>query len=316
MATTAVTIRGEVHDTTTMAQIAPPRQVQTVPHKAHAAKATTQASHPRVPHAEEPTPVAQPAPAEQLTFMAQPAPTEQPTFVAQPAPTKQPTHVTQPAAAEQPAPTTHPAPVAFQAAQVGPRLSQPSGPTIEPGAFSPHFFADLTFPNSSFAPGVNHHSTIHGGTFLPSSSNPNGEQHLSRQVIELTSALAQQTTLVNQLLQRTKIQRALDEVSRSRTRADEPLHQRPGKQPANQQRSERSDSLPYRLGSWDSVYSRLRARRSVHSRSSPQTSICSHSGYQHGQPSKRSVHSQLGSQRVFSTSYRSGQHGRMRETII
>ena len=126
----------------------------------------------------------------------------------------------------------------FQAAQVGPRLSQPSGPTIEPGAFSPHFFADLTFPNSSLAPGVNHHSTAQGGTFLPSSSNPNGEQHLSRQVIELTSALAQQTTLVNQLLQRTEIQRAPDEVSRSRTRADEPLHQRPGKQPVNQPRSE------------------------------------------------------------------------------
>ena len=69
------------------------------------------------------------------------------------------------------------------------------------------------------------------------------------------------------------------------------------------------------MGSWDSVYSRLRARRSVHSRSSPQTSIRSHSDYQHGQPSKRSVHSQLGSQIIFSTSYRSGQHGRRRETV-
>ena len=87
MATTTVTIRGEVHDTTTMAQIAPPRQVQAVPHKAHAAKATTQASHLLVPHAEEPTP------AEQPTLVAQHAPTEQPTLVAQPAPTKQPTHV-------------------------------------------------------------------------------------------------------------------------------------------------------------------------------------------------------------------------------
>ena len=184
-----------------------------------------------------------------------------------------------------------------------------------PGTFSPHFFADLTFPNSSLAPRVNHLSTIHGGTFLPSSSNPNGEQHLPRQVIELTSALAQQTTLVNRLLQRTEIQRAPDEVSRSRTRTDEPFHQRPGKQPVNQPRSERSGRLRYRMGSWDSIYSRLRARRSVHSRSSPRMSIRSHSDYQHGQPSKRSVHSQLGSQRVLSTSYRSGQHGRRRETV-
>ena len=117
-----------------------------------------QASHPRVPHAKQPTPVAQPA------------------LVA------------------------HPTPVAFQAAQVGPRLSQPSGPTIEPGAFSRYFSAGLAFPNSNLASGVYHHSTAQEGTFLPSSSNPNGKQHLSRQVIELMSALAQQTTLVNQLL--------------------------------------------------------------------------------------------------------------------
>ncbi|KAM1149807.1 hypothetical protein ACFX2B_030050 [Malus domestica] len=111
-----------------------------------------------------------------------------------------------------------------QATQVSPRISQLFGATIEPGAFSPYFSVDLTFPNSNLSPGVYHTSTAQGGTFIPSSSNPNGEQHLSRQVIELTSTLAQQTTLVNQLLQRTEIQCAPNEVSRSRTRADEPLH--------------------------------------------------------------------------------------------
>ncbi|KAM2288549.1 hypothetical protein ACFXTI_029418 [Malus domestica] len=138
----------------------------------------------------------------------------------------------------------HHALVVFQAAQVSPRLSQPSGPTIEPGAFSPHFFVNLTFLNSNLVPGVYHSSIAQGGTFLPSSSNPNGEQHLSRQVIELTSVLAQQTTLVNRLLQRTEMQRAPDEMFRSRTRADkEPLQQRPGKQPLDQPRTERSGSI-------------------------------------------------------------------------
>ncbi|KAM1610080.1 hypothetical protein TB2_021693 [Malus domestica] len=137
-----------------------------------------------------------------------------------------------------------PAPVAFQAAQVDPRLSQLSGPTIELGAFSPYFFTDLTFLNSNFAPGVYHTSTTQRETFLPSSSNPNGEQHLSQQVIELMSTLAQQTTLVNQLLQCTEMQYALDEVSRSRTRADkEPFQQHPDKQPLNQPRTERSGSV-------------------------------------------------------------------------
>ncbi|KAM1780074.1 hypothetical protein ACFX12_041381 [Malus domestica] len=149
----------------------------------------------------------------------------------QPTPAKQPALAAQPALAKQPTLTAHPAPVAFQVAQVGPRLSQPSGPTIEPGAFSPYFFMDLTFPNSNLVPGVYHPSTAQEGAFLPSSSNPNGEQHLSRQVIELTSALAQQTTLVNQLLQRIGIQRAPDEVSRSRTKADRPFQQCLGKQP-------------------------------------------------------------------------------------
>ncbi|XP_070678845.1 uncharacterized protein [Malus domestica] len=267
---------------------------------------------------EQPTPVAQPVPTKQPTPMTQPAFVEQLTPVAQPAPAKQPALVTQPALDEQPTPvvqpasfeqptTAQPAPVAFQATQVGPRLSQPSGPTIEPGAFSPHFFVDLTFPNSNLAPGVYHPSTAQGGAFLPSSSNPNGEQHLSRQVIELTSALAQQTTLVNQLLQRIGIQRAPDEVSRSRTRADGHFQQRPGKQPLDQPRAER-------LGS---VHSRLRARRNVHSRLGPRRSIHSrlgsYSDSQHEQPSGQSVYSQLSPQGASSTSHQSRQHDGRRE---
>ncbi|KAM1503022.1 hypothetical protein ACFXTO_028306 [Malus domestica] len=213
----------------------------------------------------------QPAPTEQPTLAAQPALMAQPALVAQPAPDGQPTLVVQFAPAEQPTLAAQPAPatqfalVDFQAAQVGPRLSQLSGPTIETRAFSPYFFTDLTFPNSNFSPGVYHPSTAQGGAFLPSSSNPNDEQHLSRQVIELTSALAQQTTLVNQLLQRIGIQRAPNEVSRSRTRADKPFQQRLSKQPLDQPRAERSGSVHSRLGPRDSVYSRLSARRSVYS---------------------------------------------------
>ncbi|KAM2692729.1 hypothetical protein EV2_006988 [Malus domestica] len=71
-----------------------------------------------------------------------------------------------------------------------------------------HLFMDLIFPNLNLAPIVYHPSTAQGGTFLPSFSHPNGKEHLSRQVIELMSAFAQQTTLVNQLLQCTEIQRA------------------------------------------------------------------------------------------------------------
>ncbi|KAM2570365.1 hypothetical protein TB2_010345 [Malus domestica] len=123
--------------------------------------------------------------------------------------------------------------MASQAAQVGSRLSQPSRPIIEPGAFSPHFFADLTFRNSNLALEV-YHPFIVQGAFHPSSSNPNSEQHLSGQVIELTSTLAQQMTLVNQLLQRTEIQRAPNEKSQSKTRVDEPFQQRLGKQLLNQ----------------------------------------------------------------------------------
>ncbi|KAM0973386.1 hypothetical protein FF1_016734 [Malus domestica] len=104
------------------------------------------------------------------------------------------------------------------------------------------------------------------------------------------SALAQQTTLVNQLLQRIGIQRAPDEVSQSKTRADRPFQQRPGKQPLDQPRAER-------LGS---VHSRLSARRSMHSRLGPWMSIHSrlgpYSDSQHKQPSGKNVHSRLSPQ--------------------
>ena len=155
MATTAVTTRDEVHGTTTMAQIVPPRQVQAVPHKAHSAKATARASNSRASRIEQPAPVTKPAPA------------------------------------AQPASAAQPAPMVYQAAQVGSRPFQLPGPTVEPGVISQPFFTDLTLPNSNLVPGFNHPSTAQGGIFLPSSSNLSGEQHLSRQVMELTSALVQ-----------------------------------------------------------------------------------------------------------------------------
>ncbi|KAM2864379.1 hypothetical protein FF1_023045 [Malus domestica] len=329
-----------VKQPTLTTQLAPAEQLALVTQPAPDEQPTPVA---QLAFVEQPTPVAQPAPAKQSTPVAQPAPAKQPALVTQPVPDEQPTPVVQPASFEQPIPvaqpaparqpalvtqpapdeqptlTAHHAPVAFQAAQVDPRLSQPSGPTIEPGAFSPYFFADLTFPNSNLAPGVYHISTAQGGAFLPSSSNPNGEQHLSRQVIELTSALAQQTTLVNQLLQRIGIQRAPNEVSRSRTRADEPFQQRPGKQPFDQPRAERSGSVHSRLGPRDSVYSRLSARRSVYSRLGPRMSIHSrlgsHSDSQHEQPSGQSVHSRLSPQGASSTSHQSRQHDGRKEAV-
>ncbi|KAM2984014.1 hypothetical protein FF2_009874 [Malus domestica] len=202
--------------------------------------------------------------------------------------------------------------MASQAAQAGLRLSHPSGPIVEPVAFTPHFSADLTFPNSNLIPGVYYPSTAQGGTFHPSSSNPNGEQHLSRQVIKLTSTLAQQTTLVNQLLQHTEIQCAPDKVSRSRTRAnEEPLKQHSGNQPLNQPQTEHSGSAHSRLGPRDSVYSRFSVRRSVHSQLYPRANIHSwlgpHFNNQHEQPSRQSVHSRLGLQGTSSTSHWSRQ---------
>ncbi|TQE13810.1 hypothetical protein C1H46_000441 [Malus baccata] len=105
--------------------------------------------------------MAKPAPAEQPVLVAQSAP------AAQPAPAEQPTLTAQPASAEQPtlvaqsAPVVEPASVSFQAAQIGSRLFPPSGPTIEPGVFSPRFSADLIFPNSNLLPGAYHSSRRH-----------------------------------------------------------------------------------------------------------------------------------------------------------
>ncbi|KAM1807237.1 hypothetical protein ACFX11_030282 [Malus domestica] len=114
------------------------------------ARAQAQASYSHAPRTEQPASVAQPA------------------LVIQRAPVIQPAHAAQPT---------------LMASQVGSRLSQLSRPIIKARAFSPHFSADLTFPNSNLALGVNHHSIVQGGAFHPSSSNPNGEQNLSRQVI-------------------------------------------------------------------------------------------------------------------------------------
>ncbi|KAM1124829.1 hypothetical protein ACFX2B_039704 [Malus domestica] len=290
---TSVATRGEVHGAFTTARAVPSKFTWT----------KAQASHSHAPRIEQPALVAQPAPVIQPALVAQPAPTIQPAPVIQPGPSAQPVFMVS------------------QAAQVRPRQSQPSGPIIEAEVFSPHFSADLTFPNSNLALGVNHPFIIQGGAFHPSSSNPNGEQNLSRQVIELTSALAQQTTLVNQLLQRTEMHRAHDEVSRSRTRVDkEPFKQRPGKQLFNPSQVEHSDSAHSRLGPRNSVYSRLSARRSVHSRLGPRASIHSrlrpHFDNQHGQPSRQSIHSRLGSQGVSSTSHRSRQPDKRKETIV
>ncbi|KAM1513669.1 hypothetical protein FF2_024923 [Malus domestica] len=245
---TSVATRGEVYGAFTTARAVPSKahntktMIQAVPSKFTWTQA--QASHSHAPRIEQPASVIQPAPTIQSAPVIQPAPAAQPALMVS------------------------------QAAQVGPRQSQPSGPIIEAETFSPHFPPDLTFPNSNLAFGVNHPFIVQGGAFHPSSSNPNGEQNLSRQVIELTSALAQQTTLVNQLLQRTEMQRAHDEVSRSRTRVDkEPFKQRPRKQLFNLSQVEHSDSAHSRLGPRNSVYSRLSARRSVHSRLGPRASI-------------------------------------------
>ncbi|KAM1702801.1 hypothetical protein ACFXTN_025898 [Malus domestica] len=140
VATTVTTTRDEVHGIATTARA--------VPSKAYDTKATTQAmslqaqrelnalpsraqaSHPCALHSK------QPALAEQPTLMAQPAPPEQPTLVAQPAPSEQSILVTQPVSVAQPAPTeqltlvaqsasaAQSAHVAFQVAQIVPRLVQ------------------------------------------------------------------------------------------------------------------------------------------------------------------------------------------------
>ncbi|KAM1714890.1 hypothetical protein ACFX12_025438 [Malus domestica] len=166
---TSVATHGEVHGAFTTARVVPSKFTWT----------KAQASHSHAPRIKQPAPVIQPA------LVAQPVPVIQPVLVAQPAPTIQPAPVIQPA------PAAQPVFMVSQAAQVRPRQSQPSGPIIEAEAFSPHFSADLTFPNSNLALGVNHPFIVQVGAFHPSSSNLNGEQNLSRQVIKLTSALAQ-----------------------------------------------------------------------------------------------------------------------------
>ena len=142
MATTPVatttTTHGKVHGATTTARAVPlqlsraqalaePAHAAQTQHEPNALSSRAQASHPRVPHACSPLqwpnllPESNLLPRSSLLqrlslFQAQPAP------------------------ATKPAPATQPAPVAFQAAQIGPRLVQPSrlqiyGPTIKRGHF-------------------------------------------------------------------------------------------------------------------------------------------------------------------------------------
>ena len=189
----------------------------------HGTTAAVQASHSRAPRVEQPAPGACSCPCSPACSCSQACP------------------------CNQACPCIPACPVVSQTARVSPKPSRPSGPTVELRPVPQPFFADSTLINPNLVPGINHPSTAQEGVFLSSSSNLSGEQYLSRQVMELTSALAQQTTLVNRLLQRTEIQRAPDEVSRSRTRADEePFQQRPGKQPINQ--TEQSGGVQSRLG--------------------------------------------------------------------
>ncbi|KAM1602465.1 hypothetical protein PS1_029634 [Malus domestica] len=196
---TSLATRGEVHGAFTTARAVPSKAHGTkattqamslqAQRELNALPSQAQASHLCASHSEQPTlaaqptlvaqpapdgqptPVVQPASTEQLTLAAQPASTEQltlaaqpalmaqPALVAQPTSDEQPTLAAQPALMAQPAPATQSAPVDFQAAQVGPRLSQLFRLTIESGAFSPYFFTDLTFPNLNLAHGVYHPST-------------------------------------------------------------------------------------------------------------------------------------------------------------
>ncbi|KAM1536142.1 hypothetical protein ACFX1Z_015070 [Malus domestica] len=133
--TAVIATRGEVHGTTTRARAVPPKQSQALPSKAHDTKAMTQAMSLQA-HRE-----LNALPSRSQASHSRASCTEQPTLVAQLAPATQPAYVVS------------------QAAQVGSRLSQPLGPIIEPGVFSPHFSADLTFPNSNIALRVYHYST-------------------------------------------------------------------------------------------------------------------------------------------------------------
>ena len=86
---TTVATHDEVHGAKATAQ-AMLLQAQREP---NALPSRAQALHPRVPHAKQPTTVAQPASAEQPTFVVQHAPAKKPTPVAQPTPAEEPTPV-------------------------------------------------------------------------------------------------------------------------------------------------------------------------------------------------------------------------------
>lgn len=91
------------------------------------------------------------------------------------------------------------------------------------------FFLRFAHFGSKFTPAVHYTFTTHVDAHHLSSSTPNGEQYLSRYVVNLTSALVQHTILVNQLLEH------INRVSKSRTRTYDHdfFHQHLGKQPLN-----------------------------------------------------------------------------------
>ena len=121
---------------------------------------------------------------------------------------------------------------------------------------------------SSFVSAVHYTSTTYGDAHYLDYSNPNDEHHLPQQVANLTSALAYQITLVNQLLEHMEMQRAPDEVSSSRTRTEErdSFQRRLGKEPFSPPRTMHSGSVHSRLGPRGNVFSRLDAQKNVHSR--------------------------------------------------
>ncbi|KAM2168866.1 hypothetical protein ACFX1Q_038266 [Malus domestica] len=129
-------LRRSMRQNAVVSRVAPSLQgstmAQAMPSKL--ARARAQASHSHAPRIEQPAPV------------TQHAPTTQPASVIQLAPAALPTPASLP-------------PMVSQAAQVVPRISQLSRATIELGAFSLYFSADLTFPNLNLTTGVYHTST-------------------------------------------------------------------------------------------------------------------------------------------------------------
>ncbi|KAM1355816.1 hypothetical protein ACFX2H_029823 [Malus domestica] len=112
---------------------------------------------------------------------------------------------------------------------------------------------------SSFVPAVHYTSTTHGDTYYPDCSNLNGKPYLPQQVANLTNALTQQTTLVNQFLKHIEMQRVPDEVSQSKTRAEErdPFQGLPGKKLFNPSRTVRLGNVHYHFGPRGYIFSRL-----------------------------------------------------------